>query len=82
MHCEDQLRGRQPVHAERLVDGVDASLGRIGRNRRNLGHQDLARPLLDQNDIGESAADVDADPESARAIAARMCVRHWLPTPS
>ena len=49
--------------AEDRMDAANQRNGRIGRRRRNLGHPHRARFVVDANDVGKSAAGIDADPQ-------------------
>jgi hypothetical protein len=58
--------GQQPVEVRAELGGqerepVDQADGRVGRRRGALGDRDRAA-LLDEDEVGERAADVDADP--------------------
>ena len=46
---------------EHLRDGRQHRLRRLLRRGQHFGRKDAAGPLVDQDDVGESAADVDAD---------------------
>ena len=50
------------VGVQSLPDAVDHRLAEIARRGRQLGDGDAAGALLHQGDIGERAADIDADP--------------------
>ncbi len=62
-------RGGRPVDDDRHLGRARRGPGQraldpaglVGHGRRNLGHPDQARGLVDEHQVGEGAADVDAD---------------------
>ena len=59
------------VGIQTLADAVDHRLAEILRRGRQLGDGDAAGVLLHQGDVGEGAADIDADPPR-HAIVSRL----------
>ena len=51
-----------PAFAHSAADALDDAARRVVRGRRDLVDRDPARLLVDEDQVGERAADVDADP--------------------
>ena len=62
------------VGIQPLADAVDHRLAEILRRGRQFGDGDAAGVLLHQGDVGEGAADIDADPPR-HAMSALVCSR-------
>ena len=58
-----------PAFAQSAADAFDHAAGRVVRRRRNLVDRDPAGFLVDEDQVGERAADVDPDPLHAGAPA-------------
>ena len=57
-----------PAFAQSAADALDDAARRVVRGRRDLVDGDPARLLVDEDQVGERAADVDADRASCRDL--------------